>query len=109
MGQTGAIHALSRMFEKTDVAHGGEAKDLNYWSARTENCTAHHCQRSRRKHLMKYSRRKFEVPLAVALLLTCGSAFAQSATVTLSSAKQYIRGFGGMNHAAWAGDLTAAE
>ncbi|HEX7452607.1 MAG TPA: hypothetical protein VF294_09995, partial [Polyangiaceae bacterium] len=45
----------------------------------------------------------------MALLLQCGSAFAQSATVTLSSVKQYIRGFGGMNHAAWAGDLTAAE
>ncbi|HVZ87322.1 MAG TPA: MYXO-CTERM sorting domain-containing protein [Polyangia bacterium] len=34
---------------------------------------------------------------------------AQTATVTLSSQKQYIRGFGGMSHAAWAGDLTAAE
>ena len=34
---------------------------------------------------------------------------AQSATVTLSSQKQFIRGFGGMSHAAWAGDLTAAE
>lgn len=36
-------------------------------------------------------------------------ASAQTATVTLSSQKQYIRGFGGMSHAAWAGDLTAAE
>jgi len=34
---------------------------------------------------------------------------AQTATVTLSSQKQYIRGIGGMSHAAWAGDLTAAE
>jgi glucuronoarabinoxylan endo-1,4-beta-xylanase len=29
--------------------------------------------------------------------------------VTLGSQKQFIRGFGGMSHAAWAGDLTAAE
>ncbi len=36
-------------------------------------------------------------------------ALAQTATVTLSSQKQYIRGFGGMSHAAWAGDLTAAR
>ncbi|MEO7035364.1 MAG: hypothetical protein ABI548_15675 [Polyangiaceae bacterium] len=58
---------------------------------------------------MKYPRSKFEVPLALALLLPCGTAVAQTATVTLGSQKQYIRGFGGMNHAAWAGDLTAAE
>jgi glucuronoarabinoxylan endo-1,4-beta-xylanase len=37
------------------------------------------------------------------------NASAQTATVTLSSPKQYIRAFGGMSHAAWAGDLTAAE
>jgi glucuronoarabinoxylan endo-1,4-beta-xylanase len=45
------------------------------------------------------------------LLPICASAkaSAQTATVTLSSQKQYIRGFGGMSHAAWAGDLTAAE
>src|SRR3954470_431291 len=36
-------------------------------------------------------------------------ALAQTATVTLSSQKQYIRGFGGMSHAAWAGDMTAAQ
>jgi glucuronoarabinoxylan endo-1,4-beta-xylanase len=38
-----------------------------------------------------------------------GQALAQTATVTLSSQKQYIRGFGGMVHIPWAGDLTAAE
>jgi glucuronoarabinoxylan endo-1,4-beta-xylanase len=38
-----------------------------------------------------------------------GRAQAQSATVTLSSEKQSIRGYGGMQHAAWAGDMTAAE
>jgi len=38
-----------------------------------------------------------------------GRAHAQTATVTLSSEKQSIRGYGGMQHAAWAGDMTAAE
>jgi glucuronoarabinoxylan endo-1,4-beta-xylanase len=36
-------------------------------------------------------------------------AAAQTATVNVSSQKQTIRGIGGMSHAAWAGDLTAAE
>src|SRR5450631_1258549 len=45
----------------------------------------------------------------VSLLGVAGNAWAQTATVTLSSQKQYIRGIGGMSHAAWAGDLTAAE
>ena len=45
----------------------------------------------------------------VSLLGVAGEAWAQTATVTLSSQKQYIRGIGGMSHAAWAGDLTAAE
>ena len=53
---------------------------------------------------------KIAVSLGFALpLLAAGQASAQTATVTLSSQKQYIRGFGGMSHAAWAGDLTAAE
>ncbi len=43
------------------------------------------------------------------VLCAAGQAVAQTATVTLGSQKQYIRGFGGMSHAAWAGDLTAAE
>ena len=45
----------------------------------------------------------------VRLFLEAPGASAQTATVTLGSQKQYIRGFGGMSHAAWAGDLTAAE
>ena len=40
---------------------------------------------------------------------SAGAALAQTATVTLSSQKQYIRGYGGMSHAAWAGDLSASE
>ena len=45
------------------------------------------------------------------LSLLCGSGvvIAQTATVTLGTEKQYIRGLGGMAHAAWAGDLTAAQ
>ncbi len=42
-------------------------------------------------------------------LFSVGQALAQTATVTLSSQKQSIRGFGGMVHIPWAGDLTAAE
>lgn len=34
---------------------------------------------------------------------------ASDATVRLSAEKQVIRGFGGMNHPAWIGDLTAAQ
>lgn len=34
---------------------------------------------------------------------------AQSATVNLSSVKQLIQGFGGMNAVAWAGDLTVSQ
>ena len=58
---------------------------------------------------MKYSRWKIALSLGIALTLAGGRASAQSATITLSSEKQYIRGFGGMTHASWAGDLTAAE
>jgi glucuronoarabinoxylan endo-1,4-beta-xylanase len=43
------------------------------------------------------------------LLLVAGQAQAQTATVDVTSKKQYIRGFGGMVHIPWAGDLTAAE
>jgi glucuronoarabinoxylan endo-1,4-beta-xylanase len=48
--------------------------------------------------------------LGTALLLTPASAaLGQSATVDLGNQKQYVRGFGGMVHIPWAGDLTAAE
>jgi glucuronoarabinoxylan endo-1,4-beta-xylanase len=59
---------------------------------------------------MRYLRWQIAVSLGFALpFFSAGQASAQTATVTLSSQKQYIRGFGGMSHAAWAGDLTAAE
>ncbi|MES1175553.1 MAG: MYXO-CTERM sorting domain-containing protein [Myxococcales bacterium] len=58
---------------------------------------------------MTFFHRTIAVSLGLALSCSAAGALAQSATVTLSSQKQYIRGFGGMNHAAWAGDLTAAE
>ena len=47
--------------------------------------------------------------LVLSQACTVSEAVAQNATVTLSSQKQYIRGFGGMSHAAWIGDMTAAE
>jgi glucuronoarabinoxylan endo-1,4-beta-xylanase len=48
--------------------------------------------------------------LAVALLLSAGQqAFAQTSTVDVTNQKQYVRGFGGMVHIPWAGDLSAAE
>ena len=54
------------------------------------------------------------VALAIALgmappLFSASQAWAQTATVSLGSQKQYIRGLGGMSHAAWAGDITAAQ
>src|SRR4051794_28506007 len=59
---------------------------------------------------MENPRRSLTTTLAfVSLLGAGGRALAQTATVTVSSQKQYIRGFGGMSHAAWAGDLTAAQ
>ncbi|HEV8548589.1 MAG TPA: glucuronoxylanase, partial [Polyangiaceae bacterium] len=45
----------------------------------------------------------------VVALGSAGAAAAQTAIVTLSSQKQSIRGYGGMSHAAWAGDLSASE
>ncbi|MBO9699057.1 MAG: carbohydrate-binding protein [Sporocytophaga sp.] len=47
--------------------------------------------------------------ISILTMLFCINAFAQTATVTLSSQKQYIRGFGGINHPVWAGDLTATQ
>jgi glucuronoarabinoxylan endo-1,4-beta-xylanase len=59
---------------------------------------------------MKSIRRTVQSALcSVVLLGASGYAFAQSATVTLATQKQYVRGFGGMNHPVWAGDLTAAQ
>jgi len=45
----------------------------------------------------------------VLVTLALQFAFAASATINLSSEKQMIRGFGGMNHPMWTGDLTAAQ
>ncbi len=59
---------------------------------------------------MKLVRRAI-VTISILLSLLCAAtnATAQTATVTLASQKQFIRGFGGMSHAAWIGDMTAAE
>jgi len=42
-------------------------------------------------------------------LIPASEALAQNATVTLGSQKQFVRGFGGMVHIPWAGDLSASE
>ena len=56
------------------------------------------------------TRKGIAVALGIALpFLSISQGLAQTATVTLSSQKQSIRGFGGMVHIPWAGDLTAAE
>jgi glucuronoarabinoxylan endo-1,4-beta-xylanase len=59
---------------------------------------------------MKRFHQKIVVALGMSVpLLAATQSFAQTATVTVTSQKQTIRGIGGMSHAAWAGDLTAAE
>jgi glucuronoarabinoxylan endo-1,4-beta-xylanase len=59
---------------------------------------------------MRTYSRTIPTTLGTALVLAVVSqASAQTATVTLSSQKQYIRGYGGISHAAWYTDLTAAE
>lgn len=48
--------------------------------------------------------------LSVVIVLLLGNfVFGQTATVTLTSTKQLIRGFGGINHPEWYSDLNAAE
>jgi len=56
-----------------------------------------------------FERSLFQAAVCSFTLGVAIQAGAQSATVTLSSQKQYIRGYGGINHAAWVGDLTVAE
>ncbi|MEU6407701.1 cellulose binding domain-containing protein [Microbispora sp. NPDC046933] len=51
------------------------------------------------------------LPVITATTSVLGAAEAAAATATInpSAQRQTIRGFGGMTHAAWAGDLTAAQ
>ena len=59
---------------------------------------------------MKSIRRRPSTTLIMTVGLCAASqASAQNATVDLNSQKQYIRGYGGMVHVPWAGDLNAAE
>lgn len=46
---------------------------------------------------------------ALLLLTHAEPAVAQSVTVEIDRSRQSIRGYGGMNHPQWAGDLTAAQ
>lgn len=63
---------------------------------------------------------KFKLKKTINVLLACLTALplmlsptqvsaASDATINLSSEKQLIRGFGGINHPSWIGDLTAAQ
>ena len=48
--------------------------------------------------------------IALSILVAPGNiAAASDAVINVSSEKQVIRGFGGINHSAWIGDLTAAQ
>lgn len=48
--------------------------------------------------------------IALSILVAPGNiAAASDAVINVSSEKQVIRGFGGINHPAWIGDLTAAQ
>jgi glucuronoarabinoxylan endo-1,4-beta-xylanase len=59
---------------------------------------------------MRGIHRTVPAALGLVLLISSGSrALAQTATVDVTNEKQYVRGFGGMVHIPWAGDLTAAE
>jgi O-glycosyl hydrolase len=49
------------------------------------------------------------ITLLVAASLISAGAMAQTATVNLNTERQLIKGFGGMNHPLWIGDLTAAQ
>lgn len=60
--------------------------------------------------MMKWKHTALAAALGLGMLLAvAGEVRAQNATVTLGSQKQSIRGFGGMAHATWIGDMTAAE
>lgn len=52
---------------------------------------------------------KRNILLSTLLLLFCISIFSQTATVTLGTEEQIIKGFGGINHPTWYSDLNAAE
>jgi glucuronoarabinoxylan endo-1,4-beta-xylanase len=59
---------------------------------------------------MRIVRASISAFLGISLALGAGrQAHAQTATVDVTNQKQYIRGFGGMVHIPWAGDLSAAE
>lgn len=49
------------------------------------------------------------LPIMLAVPAPVQVSAASDVTVDLSAEKQVIRGFGGMNHSAWAGDLTPAQ
>ena len=52
---------------------------------------------------------KFLKSIAIISMMLWTNVYAQTATITLSSEKQLIKGFGGINHPTWYSDLNAAE
>lgn len=50
-----------------------------------------------------------KITTTLALLLFTPLLIAQTVNINLTSEKQLIKGFGGMNHVSWAGDLTAGQ
>jgi glucuronoarabinoxylan endo-1,4-beta-xylanase len=50
-----------------------------------------------------------KISTSIVLLILSARLFGQTCTITLSSEKQVIRGYGGINHPVWVGDLTAAQ
>lgn len=47
--------------------------------------------------------------IGILLILLTGSVIAQTSTVYIGNTRQIIRGFGGMNHPVWIGDLTESQ
>ena len=63
-----------------------------------------------KRDVMKYLRFKMITCFwAAVVILAVKQPSAQNVTVSLSSENQVVRGFGGMVHIPWAGDLSAAE
>jgi glucuronoarabinoxylan endo-1,4-beta-xylanase len=58
---------------------------------------------------MNYHRTSLSITCTTIALLMAGAAFSQNSTITVSSKKQLIRGFGGMNCPTWGVDLTADQ
>ncbi len=57
---------------------------------------------------MKHYYLKIHV-VCILLIFLLGNTFAQTSTINIGNTRQMIRGFGGMNHPVWIGDLTESQ